>query len=264
MRRNEKIDAGSAFDWGRASKDYAKFRDIYPSEFYQKIIDLGLCTKGQKVLDMGTGTGVLPRNLYRFGAKFTGTDISADQIEEARRISQEKGMDIEYAVSSAEDVDFPANSFDVITACQCHIYFDNKIVLPKIHEMLKENGHYCMMWMAWLPDEDRIAQASENLVLAYNPSWTGAGSKRTELNIPEWAHMLFTVRNSILYDVKIPFTRESWHGRIKACRGIGASSLSGEIISEFEREHTELLNSFPETFEILHFVAILDLVKDVW
>lgn len=258
---NEKIDGGRPFDWGRASRDYAKFRDIYPDEFYQRFVDLGLCTKGQTVLDLGTGTGVLPRNLYRYGAKFSGIDISANQIAEARRISAENGMDIDYAVSSAEDAGFPENSFDVITACQSHIYFNDRIVLPRIHEMLKNDGHYCVIWIAWLPMEDRIAQASENLVLKYNPSWTGAGMKRLELSIPEWAKALFAVRNSFQYDLKIPFTNESWHGRIKACRGIGASSLSDSEILEFEREHTEMLCDYPEMFDILHYVSFIDLMK---
>lgn len=66
---NPKIDAGKAFDWGRTSDDYAKYRDIYPEEFYRRIVSRHLCVSGQSVLDLGTGTGVLPRNLYRFGAK---------------------------------------------------------------------------------------------------------------------------------------------------------------------------------------------------
>jgi ribosomal protein L11 methylase PrmA len=62
---NKEIDNGKAFDWGKASKDYAKFRDIDPELFYRKIVGLGLCIQGQKGLDLGTGTGVLPRNMYQ-------------------------------------------------------------------------------------------------------------------------------------------------------------------------------------------------------
>lgn len=101
---NKKIDHGKEFDWGLASKDYAKYRDIYPDLFYQKIIDLGLCTKGQRVLDLGTGTGVLPRNLYRYGASFVGADLSENQIAEAKKLSV--GMEIDYVVSSAENLTF--------------------------------------------------------------------------------------------------------------------------------------------------------------
>lgn len=73
---NKKIDGGKPFDWGRTSADYARYRDIYPQEFYDKIIKRGLCTSGQSVPDLGTGTGVLPRNMYHYGAKWVGTDIS--------------------------------------------------------------------------------------------------------------------------------------------------------------------------------------------
>ena len=83
-RIDERIDAGKAFDWGRTSKEYAKYRDIYPEEFYKKIVERGLCVKGQKVLDLGTGTGVLPRNMYKYGAEWVGTDISPEQIEQAK------------------------------------------------------------------------------------------------------------------------------------------------------------------------------------
>lgn len=124
-----RIDGGKAFDWGRVSGDYAKYRDIYPEEFYQKIVSRGLCVQGQRVLDLGTGTGVLPRNMYRFGADWVGTDISENQIVQAKRLSE--GMDIEYRTVSAEDIDFPDNSFDVITACQCFWYFRHERLVPE-------------------------------------------------------------------------------------------------------------------------------------
>ena len=81
---NRAIDSGTPFDWGKASLDYAKFRDIYPKEFYQKIVDRKLCLDGQAVLDIGTGTGVLPRKMYQYGAKWTAADISENQIGQAK------------------------------------------------------------------------------------------------------------------------------------------------------------------------------------
>ncbi len=42
---DERIDKGKSFDWGKVSSEYAKYRDIYPKEFYDKILDLGLCTE---------------------------------------------------------------------------------------------------------------------------------------------------------------------------------------------------------------------------
>ena len=74
--QNKNIYAGKSFDWGRTSKDFVRYRDIYPQEFYDKIVKHGLCIKGQKVPDLGTGTGVLSGNMYHYGAEWTGTDIS--------------------------------------------------------------------------------------------------------------------------------------------------------------------------------------------
>ena len=180
---NNDIDSGKPFDFGKTSLDYAKFRDIYPKEFYQKIADRKLCINGQSVLDIGTGTGVLPRNMYQYGAKWTATDISENQIEQATLLS--KGMNIDYHVVSTEDINFCDNSFDVITACQCFWYFDHETVMPKLYRMLKKEGSILVLYMAWLPFEDKIAEASEKLVLKYNPGWSGAGEKMQQIDIPD-------------------------------------------------------------------------------
>ncbi len=256
--KNKNIDGGNGFDWGKTSSDYAKYRDIYPDEFYKRIIDSGHCTKGQNVLDLATGTGVLPRNMYKYGAKFTGCDIAENQIKFAKELS--KGMDINYIVAPAEELDFPEKSFDVITACQCFMYFDKETVVPKIHKWLKNGGHFLILFMNWLPFESEIATKSEDLVLKYNPLWTGARFCRDNVEFPVWAKDYFTLGNAIAYDLPVTFTRESWNGRIKACRGIGAS-LANEQIEGFEKEHLEYLSTIPEPFEILHYATVLDLKK---
>ena len=136
---DKNIDGGKSFDWGRTSDDYARFRDIYPQEFYERIVNRGLCIKGQNVLDIGTGTGVIPR-------KMPGN-----------------GMDIDYQVMPAEKINFPDSSFDVITACQCFWYFDHTVLMPKLFRMLKPNGSILVLYMAWLPFKDKMQMKVRNL-----------------------------------------------------------------------------------------------------
>ena len=257
--RNRQIDHGLEFDWGRASEDYAKYRDIYPERFFQEIRGLGLCERGRNVLDLGTGPGVLPRHLSRFGAHFTGVDISENQIGQARRLTKEAGLDIDYVVSPAESVAFPDHTFDAVLACQCFMYFDKTKIFKKVHRLLKDNGHFCILFMAWLPGESEIARRSEELVLKYNPQWTGAHMKRVMPQMPEEAEGLFAVEQAGGFDLDLTFTRDSWNGRIRACRGIGASSLPEEEIARFEEEHLAFLAGVPEPFVIPHYATVLNL-----
>lgn len=257
--RNAGIDAGKAFDWGKTSSDYARYRDIYPEIFYEKITERNLCVTGQRVLDLGTGTGVLPRNMYRYGAEWVGTDISENQISYARKLSAENNQSIQYQVVAAEDICFPEKSFDVVTACQCFWYFDCKRLSPKLARILKPNGKLLLLYMAWLPFEDKIAGASEELILKYSPKWTGAGETKHPISVPDELYKEFELVRHEELDVEIPFTMETWHGRVKACRGIGAS-LSPQEIENWEKEHKLLLNDIaPPEFSIKHYIAMTEL-----
>ena len=257
---NKDIDGGKGFDWGRTSADYARFRDIYPGVFYERLVGMGLCVKGQRVLDIGTGTGVLPRNLYQYGASFTGADISENQIEQARRLSKAAGMDIAYVVSPAEALDFPDGSFDVVTASQCYTYFDKDVIFQKIHGILKPGGHFCISLVVWTPGGSEIADTSEALVAKYNPSWSPYEKDRFPYSFPAQARGLFEAENSLEYQAPVTFTCESWHGRMRTCRGISAASCmqAGEI-ARWEKEHIEYLKGVPAVFDIPHSISVLNL-----
>lgn len=253
------IDAGTAFDFGQTSADYARYRDIYPAQFYEKMVQRQLGIEGQTILDLGTGTGVLPQHMARFGGRWIGTDISENQMRYAKALSQAGGLDIAYQVTAAEDICFPDNTFDVVTACQCFWYFDYQKLTPTLSRILKPDGKLLLLYMAWLPFEDAIAGASEKLVLKYSPHWTGAGETKRPIAAPEELYTAFEPTYHEEYDVDIPFTRETWHGRMKACRGIGAS-LSLEDMNRWESEHKCLLREIaPPRFFVKHYIATLEL-----
>ena len=259
--KDKLIDCGNAFDWGRTSEDYARYRDIYPEVFYECLTERGLCINGQHVLDIGTGTGVLPRNMYKYGALWTGTDISENQIIQARLMSEKLGMDIVYHVSSAEDLVFEDGCFDIITACQCYWYFDHKRTAPLFARLLTEGGKAVFMIMNWLPFEDEIAAESERLVLKFNPEWSGCGDTFHKIDLPQEYLEHFDLKESFSFRLPVRFTRESWNGRIRACRGIGASGLSDDEKAAWEKEHLEMLSAYPEEFDIAHYAAFAILEK---
>ncbi len=255
----KEIDSGREFDWGKTSKDYAKYRDIYPEEYYKAIVDFGLGIKGQNCLDIGTGTGVIPRNMYKYGAKWTGCDISENQILSARELAKAAGMDIAFFPTATEDLEFPEKSFDLITAAQCFMYFNREVALPKIASLLKEDGILLVLYMAWLPDKSEITQRSLDSVRKANPNWNGGQTFECPLKFNDYTYSIFDMAFHKELYVDVPFTRESWNGRVKACRGIGAS-LTPEEIAIWEKDHMAMLEKImPAETTIPHFVQMAGL-----
>ena len=118
-----------------------------------------------------------------------------------------------------------------------------------------------VLYMAWLPFEDKIAGESEKLVLRYSPDRSGKGETVRPIAIPDCYRESFELSYHEEFVLKVHFTRESWNGRMKACRGIGAS-LSESEIAAWEKEHLALLNKIaPEEFNVLHYAAIAELKK---
>ena len=62
------------------------------------------------------------------------------------------------------------------------------------------------------------------------------------------------------FRVDIPFTRDSWNGRMRACRGTSAS-MTSETFADWENEHVKMLEEYPEKFLIKHYISIAWLKK---
>lgn len=244
------IDNGNSFDFGKTSAEYAKYRDIYPELMYEKLSSLGVGVKSSNWLDIGTGTGVLPFNLHIKGANITGIDISEEQIKTAKILASENNIhNVNFLVSPAETTPFEDYSFDCITAAQCFWYFDKNKVIDEIKRLVKPSGVFVKIYMSYTLD-DKIAKKSHELVKKLNKNWTpGASGAKDIYNHP------FENGSVDVFECNLPFTRESWHGRMLACRGTMAS-MDEKTLAKWNKKHIELLADYPETFEIKHKVYI--------
>ncbi len=250
------FDGGRNFDWGKTSEDYAKYRDIYPESLCRKLLDSEIGQSGQNILDLGTGTAVFPRMMHRFGGNYTGIDASENQIKMARKLVDQMGVNIRLECCAAEAINFSEAEFDVITAIQCWHYFDLDKLLPQLLHHLKSNGRLVIVNFYWLPEECDLVKASEELILKYNPAWTGGGIRRVQVQAERRLSNHFKISQLFTYDEDIPFTTESWLGRIRSSRAIGAT-LSPDQIKAFDREHTKLIQRLrPNNFTVLHQITM--------
>ncbi len=88
---------------------------------------------------------------------------------------------------------------------------------------MKPGGKLLILYMGWLPYEDAIAGKSEEIILKHNPDWSSYGDTVHPVFIPAELLTSFELVLQKEYRVDVPFTRESWHGRMRACRGVSAA-----------------------------------------
>lgn len=253
MPTHDGIDAGREIDWSRTSSDYAAHRPGPPESFYRKLAAMDVGLPGQRILDLGTGTGHLARSFAAQGCAVAGIDIAEGQIEAARALAREQGVNVDFRVAPAEATTHEDASFDLATANQCMLYFDLERTIAELRRVLvPSGGRLVMSHFTTLPRLDPIVRASEELVLRHNPDWSGADWPGYLPTRPDWSREHFDMPCSYYYDEGVPFTRESWRGRMRALRGIGAS-LSAEQVAAFDAEHAELIDRIaPAEFDILH------------
>jgi SAM-dependent methyltransferase len=241
-------------DWGRTSGDYASHRPNYPAKFFDLLKLFGIGLPGQRILDLGTGVGFLALRFAEQGADVTGIDIAPGQIEQARAEAPVRGLRADFRVARAEDSGLPSASFDVITASQCWLYFDATRMIAEAQRLLRPRGLLMTSHLCWLPRQEPIARMSEELIQRHNPAWTSADWSGEIPFMPKWAAGAFPLHAMFVFDEPLRFTRESWRGRIRACRGVGAS-LPPEKVAEVDRELDELLRAKGlDLFTILHRV----------
>jgi len=247
-------DGGRSIDWGRTSQDYADWRPGYPASFFERLRGLGVGLPGQRVLDLATGTGAIALTLAAAGCSVTGVDIATEQVEAARGLAGERGLEAQFFTARAEETGLPDESFDVITASQCFGYFDPEVIWNELRRLLAPGGRLVSSHLCWLAGRSEIARRSEELVLDFVPDWTGGNYQGQVPERPRWLPADWEVEARLDYVEDITYTRESWCGRFRACRPTGASMPVDEL-ARFDAAHAALLQEIaPESFSIPHSI----------
>ncbi|HMJ26019.1 MAG TPA: class I SAM-dependent methyltransferase [Pyrinomonadaceae bacterium] len=103
-------------------------------------------TRGLRVLEIGCGLGTDGAQFAKAGADYTGVDLTQAAIDLARTRFEVSGLKGEFRVADAENLDFPANSFDLVYSHGVlHHTPDTARAVAEIHRVLKPGGRTVVM-----------------------------------------------------------------------------------------------------------------------
>jgi ubiquinone/menaquinone biosynthesis C-methylase UbiE len=191
--------------WDRFANYYDSFINKVFRKSYASILenlesDLNL---NHNVLEIGTGTGIIPFSIYSKVSSIVATDISTEMVRVAnKKLIKSKIKNVDFQIQDSYNLAFPDKSFDMVIASNLfHLLYQPEKPLNEVKRVLKEDGIFIAPTLC----------AGENIRSKIIASVIGTLSGFTVVNkwsINEYKNMLtnngFIITRTVIIDDKIP------------------------------------------------------------
>jgi SAM-dependent methyltransferase len=128
---------------------------------------------GSDAIELGCGTAYVSAWMARRGARVVGIDNSQAQLETARRLQHQHGIDFPLLHGNAETVPYPDASFDfAISEYGASIWADPYLWVPEAARLLRPGGRSAFLVNSYLmtlcmPPEDNVTATAHLLRPAF-------------------------------------------------------------------------------------------------
>ncbi|WJI09281.1 class I SAM-dependent methyltransferase [Methanobacterium sp. CWC-01] len=136
-------------------------------EATKKLLELCQVDKSDQVLVVGSGNGVSAIKIHEFtGCQVTGIDLSQDMVERAR---EKHAPGIEFQVGDAENLNFAADSFDVVLSESVTGFTNKTRSIPEYYRVLKSGGYLGLNEVTWMYNPSSEIKDYYRRVMGINP-----------------------------------------------------------------------------------------------
>jgi ubiquinone/menaquinone biosynthesis C-methylase UbiE len=154
---------------------------------------------GLDIVELGCGTAYFSAKLARAGARPVGVDPTPAQLDTARRLQQETGIEFPLVDAPAESVPLPDSSFDVaLSEYGASLWADPEKWIAEAARLLRPGGRLLFLTMSTIahlctPDEDEVPIRNELVRPQFGPwevRWEGYSGAEFHLSHADWIHVL--------------------------------------------------------------------------
>lgn len=142
-------------------QDFERFSTVLTTPLARRLTAMADISAGQRVLDIGTGTGVVALEAAKAAGdrgKCIGIDLSEKMLAVARASARRENLaeQIEFRTMDAESLQFETASFDVVVSLFALLHFpDPTLALKEMFRVLKPGGALVVAvgsappWLSW-------------------------------------------------------------------------------------------------------------------
>jgi SAM-dependent methyltransferase len=117
---------------------YDAARPSYPESLFDDLVELARIEPGDRLLEIGCGTGKATRPLLERGFSIVALELGARLAEQARR--NLAGLPVDVQVAAFEEWE-SAERFDAVYAATAWHWIDPAVRYRKAHALLRPGGH---------------------------------------------------------------------------------------------------------------------------
>ena len=238
---------------------YERYREPYPPEFFAAIADRLAVSGNERLIDLGTGPGVIALGMAPHVGSVLGVDPEPSMLSEAEANAARRGVALPLLAGRAEDLPAELGTFDIVTIGRALHWMDRPAALAVLDRILAKDGAILIIGTIAGTGEDNPWRGTMTEVLhSWNPD---AHGRWDHVYNGWWDGSPFGEMEAILHPFQQPVTPD-WLFKRALTRSSTSAAILGDRIEACREELLAALTPFfPEGERMETLVAKANVIR---